>query len=223
MRALSELQSVVRRRSSAAWRAQKWAGRLESAPVPALLLLRCMRQFGRAASHHWPTRFAITPIINFHAAIRLAVPTATARAAQPALAVRSRGLGAPLARNAPLEPERRPVAHQWIRIEQVVASGSQAESAPSVAGRPGTAGGAGPAGRPGARAFPLVIRHATGPSGRHDAEPSAASAPAKSSQLAAPTSAPIAPVLPNLDEITTQVIRHIERRAVAQRERLARS
>jgi hypothetical protein len=39
---------------------------------------------------------------------------------------------------------------------------------------------------------------------------------------AAATQAPAGPAPPSLDEITTQVIRRIERRAIAQRERLAR-
>lgn len=84
----------------------------------------------------------------------------------------------------------------------------------------GSAGARGPAGPPGAGGIVMVRRSAAPSSRPAEAGPAPVAAPAEAGRVVPALAAPAAQ--PDLDEIASQVIRHIERRAVAQRERLAR-
>jgi hypothetical protein len=114
-----------------------------------------------------------------------------------------------------------------IRVERSGPPGLPGIPPPGVPGPRGEAGGRGSGGVPGPapnRRPALVVR--TNPSpvaapGRREHPPTATADAFPAVRPAdRPESVPSA--MPSIDEITIQVIRHIERRATAQRERLAR-
>jgi hypothetical protein len=141
---------------------------------------------------------------------------------------------APASAAAPL-----PLAHAVARLERIALTSTiRVESAappglpgappPAAAGPRGEAGGRGPQGVPGSapgRPRPaLVVRSSrprAEPPGRPEPPPTV-TADALRAVRPAGESAMAPPPMPGIDEITTQVIRRIERRATAQRERLAR-
>jgi hypothetical protein len=113
---------------------------------------------------------------------------------------------------------------RFRRLEAPPLQGTQpADGRPQVAmGAAGPAGSRGPRGATGATARPLVLRSAPSQPARTHQSPGASAAMV--SVIEEPASPLRQPVeAPDLDEIANQVIRRIERRAVAQRERLARS
>lgn len=86
----------------------------------------------------------------------------------------------------------------------------------------GPIGPAGPTGQSLPGSMTMVTRRVPSPTPTAVKSPSAVPVEAPPATIATFPPALPTPTLPSLDEITTQVIRRIERRAVAQRERLAR-
>lgn len=116
-----------------------------------------------------------------------------------------------------------------IRVESIGQPGLPGASSPAVPGPRGGAGLRGPAGAPSSglassRRPALVLRSGPPPAAvpGHPQHPPTAIVDARPAILPADGPAQVPPPLPSIDEITTQVIRRIERRATAQRERLAR-
>jgi hypothetical protein len=117
-----------------------------------------------------------------------------------------------------------------LRVEGIGPPGLPGTAPPAVTGPRGDAGRPGPQGVPGVpgpapgHSTPLVLRSSpppAAPAGRPEPSPTT-TADARPDVRPADVPVPAPPPLPSIDEITTQVIRRIERRATAQRERLAR-
>lgn len=135
---------------------------------------------------------------------------------------------APLPLAVALARLERIVLTSTIRVESAAPPGLPGAPPPAAAGPRGEAGGRGPQGVPGSapgRPRPaLVVRsnppRAAAPGPSDPPLTATADAPRAVRPAGEPAVAP--PPVPSIDEITTQVIRRIERRATAQRERLAR-
>ena len=131
-----------------------------------------------------------------------------------------------------------PVAHLAARLERIALTGTIRVESPGSPGLPGIpppaapgprgeAGGRGPqgVGGPAPDRRPALVLRSNPPSAAAPARPE----PSPTATVDAPPAvrpadrpAVVPPPMPSIDEITTQVIRRIERRATAQRERLAR-
>jgi hypothetical protein len=126
-------------------------------------------------------------------------------------------LRAPPAPAMLLQPHVRRVTRERSRFERI----ERLEPAASIAGPSGPAGPPGLAGPPGRVATVLVRPSASAAASPGAAEParSAAAALEVVRELRPRAQEQPAPA-PDVDELTTQVLRRIERRAIAQRERL---
>jgi hypothetical protein len=114
--------------------------------------------------------------------------------------------------------------NRFLRLEAPPLPGARpADGRPQLAaGAVGPAGSRGPQGVTGAAALPLVLRSAA-PQPARTPQPLGDSTATEPVIDRPPSSLPQPVDAPDLDEIANQVIRRIERRALAQRERLARS
>lgn len=184
--------------------------------------VRTIRSSSSQVSMHWLTPTAKPAVVAWAPP---GTPGRTHTVIAPVLARFERTLDrqvrivAPAA-SAALQP---PAAARFTRIEQAGPAGQPPEPARGAAALPGRAGAAGPPGPPGTSAAPTVMRRS--PVARPAparAEPGPASEALREDAGPRPSAAPAPPPVPDLDDITTQVIRRIERRAIAQRERLAR-
>jgi hypothetical protein len=153
-------------------------------------------------------------------------PTIILRTRPPA-AVTSAPGSAPAAMAPLMSRVERIAETSTLRIErQPLAWTPNAPSIPGPVGPPGAPGRPGADGAPGMLARPrsdLVVRAASLPAGpTREVAMGTTSAPAATTPEPAVVPSSPTPPMPSVADLTTEVIRGIERRATAQRERLAR-
>jgi hypothetical protein len=219
----SRMRNVVKSRSST----RDPFGRRQANAIGIPLIARRAYRLRGDVKHHMQSRVATNRITAIHMPLNVIVSISDPERSDARISLRRPG---PSLRGVSRSvvgvpgPDGPMAVTRWTRIEQVhTAAPFLPHSSLGLPGHAGRAGTSGTPGQPG-RAGIGIVAESMGSnwSGRAATQIPPTPAPTADDQSTFTTSPTSAPVLPTVDEITTQVIRTIERRAVAQRERLAR-
>jgi len=208
------------------WRPSRAGRRLEQrAAYRSLLLARRWSRLTRQLSHHWTSWLPAVRLAIFRQEPLRAGPDRPAgpvpiRIAPPAAPARPAFRLSLTTRTAVVTRLR---SSSFERIERQIPPGPRMEAVLHAVAPSNPIEALSPRGSAAPPGVQLVVRTAAAAQqARPDLPQAIGPESPRGERGATAAQAPAGPAPPSIDEITTQVIRRIERRAIAQRERLAR-